>query len=130
MSIQYSRGCPFDCEFCDIIILNGHTPRTKDKPNYWQSLTLYTIGLARGVFIVDDNFIGNKRKLKEEILPAMIEWQKDKKIPFGFLTEASINLADDEELMQLMVKAGFETVFIGIESPNEESLVNVTRIRI
>ncbi len=123
MSIQYSRGCPFDCEFCDIVVLNGHTPRTKDKVNVIKELeALYNQGWRSSVLVVDDNFIGNKRKLKSETMPAIIEWMEGKKHPFSFDTEASINLADDEELMQLMAKAGFKTVFIGIETPNEESL--------
>lgn len=123
MSIQYSRGCPFDCEFCDIVVLNGHNPRTKDKNNILKELdALYNQGWRSSVLVVDDNFIGNKRKLKTETLPAIIEWMEQKKHPFSLDTEASINLADDEELMQLMVKAGFDTVFVGIETPNEESL--------
>ncbi len=123
MSIQYSRGCPFDCEFCDIVVLNGHKPRTKGKDHLLRELdALYNLGWRSSVFIVDDNFIGNKRKLKAEILPAIIEWMKTKKHPFSLFTEASINLADDDELLRLMVEAGFDTVFVGIESPNEESL--------
>ncbi len=130
MNVQYSRGCPFNCEFCDIIILNGHRPRTKDK---WQLIAefeaLYGQGWRDSVFIVDDNFIGNKRKLKEETLPAMVEWSQKRKYPFRFFTEASINLADDEELMQLMTEAGFDTVFVGIETPNEESLVECSKFQ-
>ncbi len=129
MNIQYSRGCPFNCEFCDIIILNGHKPRTKDKAQMFGELeALYGQGWRGGVFVVDDNFIGNKRKLKVEILPAIIEWRETKKYPFALSTEASINLADDEELMRLMVEAGFSTVFVGIETPNEESLVECNKL--
>ncbi|MBI2850966.1 MAG: B12-binding domain-containing radical SAM protein [Chloroflexi bacterium] len=128
MSLQYSRGCPFDCEFCDIVALNGRNPRTKTKEQFISELdALYTNGWLGSVFIVDDNFIGNKKKLKAEILPAIIEWKNGKKYPFAFATEASINLADDEELTKLMVDAGFEVVFIGIETPNEDSLAECTK---
>ena len=128
MNLQYSRGCPYDCEFCDIIILNGHVPRTKGKEQLVSELdALYEQGWRGSLFIVDDNFIGNKKKLKAEILPVLIEWRESKKFPFAFSTEASINLADDEKLIRLMVAAGFDVVFIGIETPNEESLVECTK---
>jgi radical SAM superfamily enzyme YgiQ (UPF0313 family) len=123
MSVQYSRGCPFDCEFCDIVVLNGHTPRVKNRVQLLTEMdALYDRGWRGNVFIVDDNFIGNKRKLKEEILPEIIQWMKRKNYPFALFTEASINLSDDDELVRLMVDANFNMVFIGIETPNEESL--------
>ena len=123
MGVQLSKGCPFNCEFCDIVLLSGRVPRIKSREQILNELdALYQKGWREGVFFVDDNFIGNKIKLKEEILPAIIEWMEERKHPFSFNTQVSINFADDEELMKLMVKAGFNTVFIGIESPKEESL--------
>ncbi len=123
MSVQFSRGCPYDCEFCDITALFGRKPRLKKAPQILQELdALYKGGWRGGVFVVDDNFIGNKAYLKKETLPAMIDWMDKHKNPFWFITEASINLADDEEIMLQMQKAGFVSVFIGIETPSEESL--------
>ncbi len=123
MALQYSRGCPFDCEFCDIVVLNGRVPRTKSKEHILRELeAIYASGWRNSVFIVDDNFIGNKKKLKSEILPTIIGWMKEKRHPFSFFTQTSINLADDDELIDLMVKANFNMVFVGIESPNVESL--------
>ncbi len=122
-NIQYSRGCPFNCDFCNITVLYGRKPRTKATSQIIAELeSLYQHGWRGGVFFVDDNFIGNRRKLKRETLPAIIDWMERNGYPFPLNTEASIDLADDEELMGLMTRAGFDTVFIGIETPHEESL--------
>jgi len=130
MSIQYSRGCPFDCDFCDITVLYGRLPRTKSVDNVLRELdTLYERGWRGTVFFVDDNFIGNKKHLKRELLPAIIGWMKKKKYPFTFLTQVSINLADDDELIHLMVNAGFDIVFIGIETPDEQSLIECGKLQ-
>jgi radical SAM superfamily enzyme YgiQ (UPF0313 family) len=127
MSIQFSRGCPFNCDFCNVTALLGHRPRTKSAKQIIAELdSLYAIGWRRSVFFVDDNFIGNKRQIKTEILPALIEWRKNKR-GMTFDTEVSINLADDEELMSLMTQAGFTTVFVGIESPNEDTLAECNK---
>ena len=122
MSLQYSRGCPFGCDFCNVTSLLGHKMRLKTTEQFIAELdSLYQRGWRRNIFIVDDNFIGNRQVLKEELLPALIEWRKGKKGCL-FITEASINLSDDDQLIDLMVKAGFTQVFIGIETPDEESL--------
>ena len=122
MSIQFSRGCPFNCDFCNVTVLFGHRPRLKSAQQVTAELDrMYDSGWRGNIFFVDDNFIGNKQYLKTSLLPALIEWRKNKK-GCVFYTEASINLADDPQLLDLMVKAGFDSVFIGIESPDEDSL--------
>ena len=128
--IQYSRGCPFDCEFCDITALFGRHVRTKTSAQIIDELDqLLQIGWRGSVFFVDDNFIGHKKKLKDELLPAVIDWMKSNDNPFFFTTEASINLADDEVLMDMMVKAGFTKVFVGIETPEESCLMECNKLQ-
>lgn len=122
LNIQFSRGCPFNCDFCNITALFGRKPRTKSPGQIIAELdAIYRTGWRGNIFFVDDNFIGNKNALKTQLLPALIEWRKDKKGCVLF-TESSINLADDPKLMAMMAEAGFDSVFIGIESPDEESL--------
>jgi radical SAM superfamily enzyme YgiQ (UPF0313 family) len=130
IGVQFSRGCPFDCEFCNITALYGHRPRVKTADQIIAELEgFYQMGWRGRVLFVDDNLIGNRRYLKEELLPAIIRWRQGKTGRMGmpFNTEASINLADDAELMRLMVDAGFDEVFIGIETPEESSLIECNK---
>jgi radical SAM superfamily enzyme YgiQ (UPF0313 family) len=122
MSVQFSRGCPFQCEFCDIIVLYGRKPRTKAPEQLLKELDyLYELGWRRSIFMVDDNFIGNKRNVKL-LLEALLPWMVEHKYPFSFATEASVDLANDQDLMDMMVKCNFGAVFLGIETPDEASL--------
>ncbi|NJK29980.1 MAG: DUF4070 domain-containing protein [Acaryochloris sp. RU_4_1] len=122
MSVQFSRGCPFQCEFCDIIVLYGRKPRTKTPEQLIGELErLYELGWRGSVFMVDDNFIGNKRNVKL-LLAELRHWIAEKDYPFNFATEASVDLAQDEELMDLMIECNFTSVFLGIETPDEDSL--------
>ncbi len=128
MGLQYSRGCPFNCDFCDITALLGHKVRTKTTRQIIDELeSLYVHNWRGDVFFVDDNFIGKRQQLKNELLPAIINWMDKRNHPFTFNTQASIDMVDDEELMTLMTRAGFDCVFIGIESPNEESLAECNK---
>ncbi|KAA0259381.1 DUF4070 domain-containing protein [Deferribacter autotrophicus] len=123
LSIQYSRGCPFNCDFCNVTSMLGNRVRTKTVKQVITELdNMYNLGWRGGVFFVDDNFIAHKKRVKDELLPTLIKWMKKRKYPFEFFTQVSINLADDDEMIDLMVQAGFDTVFIGIETPNEASL--------
>ena len=130
MSIQVSRGCPYSCDFCEITSLLGHKVRMKDTAQIIQELeALYRLNWRGPVSIVDDNFIGNKAKLKNDLLPAMKLWMQSHKYPFVFNMQSSINLADDKELMLLMVEIGLTSTFIGIETPNEKSLNSCNKVQ-
>ena len=127
MGVQFSRGCPFDCEFCDIIKLYGQVPRTKTPDQIVEEFeSLYRLGWRGPVFLVDDNFIGNKREAMK-LLPVIAEWQKARGYPFTLSTEASVNLARMGKLMDVMVEAGFDTVFLGIETPNPKALIKTKK---
>ena len=127
VGVQYSRGCPFTCEFCDIIELYGRVPRAKTTPQMLAELeALYQLGYRGHVDFVDDNLIGNKKALKT-FLPELAAWLKARDYPFEFSTEASINMADDDELLRLMREANFFTVFVGIESPDPATLVHTKK---
>ncbi|MEB3348930.1 MAG: DUF4070 domain-containing protein [Cyanobacteriota bacterium] len=129
MSVQFSRGCPFQCEFCDIIVLYGRKPRTKTPAQLIAELqSLHDLGWRRSIFLVDDNFIGNKRNAKL-LLPELKQWQIDHGYPFSFATEASVDLAADDELMEMMAEARFESVFLGIETPDEASLETARKLQ-
>jgi len=128
-SIQFSRGCPFDCEFCDIVVMNGRKPRTKTPGQVLAELdALVDAGWKGTVFFVDDNFIGNKRCVKE-FLRALVAWRARRRPQIDFLTEASVNLADDAELLDLMTRAGFNSVFLGIETPVAASLEECQKVQ-
>jgi radical SAM superfamily enzyme YgiQ (UPF0313 family) len=129
MAVQYSRGCPFNCEFCDIIVMNGRVPRTKSPEQLIHEFdALYKWGWRGPLFIVDDNFIGNKSRVKT-LLRRIIDWMKEHKYPFALFTEASLNMAEDEELMQLMSEANFNKVFIGLETPEEAGLLECSKLQ-
>jgi radical SAM superfamily enzyme YgiQ (UPF0313 family) len=123
MNIQVSRGCPFSCDFCEITALLGHKVRMKDSDQILKELqALYDLNWRGPVVVVDDNFIGNKNEIKYNLLPAMKDWMQAHRYPFVFNAETSVNLADDEELMAIMVGSGFTSIFVGIETPEEKSL--------
>ena len=127
MSIQFSRGCPFNCDFCNVTVLFGHRPRIKTSAQIIAELdSLYHLGWRGPIFFVDDNFIGNKKYLMKSLLPALIRWHKNRQ-HISFNTEVSLNLADDDRLMEMMVAAGFTSVFIGIETPEESGLVECNK---
>jgi len=129
MAVQFSRGCPYDCEFCDIVVMNGRVPRTKSPDQLIAELeALLQQGWRGMVFVVDDNFIGDRTRTKA-LLRELVLWRERTRPPLGFLTEASLNLADDPEMCELMVRAGFRKVFVGIETPSLASLAECHKVQ-
>ena len=129
MPVQFSRGCPFDCEFCDIVVMNGRIPRNKSAAQLIAELEqLRRHGWQDMVFVVDDNFIGNQKQAKA-LLRELIAWRTRTRATMSFLTQASANLADDPELCDLMVRAGFKKVFVGFETPSTESLKECRKLQ-
>ncbi|HOQ85157.1 MAG TPA: B12-binding domain-containing radical SAM protein [Phycisphaerae bacterium] len=129
MPIQFSRGCPFNCEFCDIIVMNGRVPRVKTTEQMIRELdSLVAAGWRGSIFIVDDNFIGNRVKARQ-LLEAIIQYREKKNVPLVFTTEASLNIVDHPELLELMARAGFRKIFVGIETPAEESLLECAKVQ-
>jgi len=129
MPVQFSRGCPFDCEFCDIVVMNGRVPRTKAPEQLVRELeALRRAGWKDMVFVVDDNFIGHRKRARE-MLEALIAWRKEVRPSMGFLTEASVNLADYPDLCELMAEAGFKKIFLGLETPEPESLAECNKVQ-
>ncbi len=130
MNIQVARGCPYSCDFCEITSLLGHKVRMKDTRQVLEELDeLYRLNWNGPVSIVDDNFIGNKNEIKNNLVPAMRTWMQEHKFPFTFNTQTSINLADDEDLLAMMIESGFGSTFIGIETPEEQSLKDCNKVQ-
>jgi len=130
MTVQFTRGCPFDCEFCDVVILNGHDARMKTIPQIISELnTLYQLGWRGQVFVCDDNFIGNPKLCRESLLPSLIQWMRTHAYPFLLTAAVSVNLAQNPGIMEMMVEAGFDRVTFGIESPNPDSLKETNKLQ-
>ena len=129
LSVQYSRGCPFQCEFCDIIEIFGRKPRVKAPEQVIDELeAIHRLGYQGSLFVVDDNFVGNRPAVKR-LLPIVRDWQRKRGYPFDLYTEASVDLASDQQLLRAMVEAGFSSVFLGIETPSVKALEQAQKLQ-